>query len=68
MLSLMRFLLSHESKFSTSIFPLCFRIIIVINLFLTFGDTFLPSGEAYDLLYYELVNTYSKKSFLWIWS
>ncbi|GMT36182.1 hypothetical protein PFISCL1PPCAC_27479 [Pristionchus fissidentatus] len=55
MLSLMRFLLSHEAKFSTSIYPLCFRIIIVINLFLTFGDTFLPSGEAYDLLYYELV-------------
>ncbi|GMT07428.1 hypothetical protein PENTCL1PPCAC_29602, partial [Pristionchus entomophagus] len=55
MLSLMRFLLSHESKITTSIFPLCFRIIIVVNLFLTFGDTFLPSGEAYDLLYYELV-------------
>ncbi|GMR60792.1 hypothetical protein PMAYCL1PPCAC_30987 [Pristionchus mayeri] len=55
MLSLMRFLLSHETKFSISIFPLCFRIIIVVNLFLTFGDTFLPSGEAYDLLYYELV-------------
>lgn len=27
----------------------------VLNLFITFGDTFLPSPSCYDELYYEIV-------------
>jgi len=29
----------------------------VFNMFITFGDQFLPSLEAYDELYYELIRS-----------
>jgi hypothetical protein len=28
---------------------------VIFNLFITYGDTFLPSPSSYDELYYELV-------------
>ena len=31
------------------------QIIVIFNLFITYGDTFLPSPSSYDELYYELV-------------
>jgi len=34
---------------------LCSQIIIVFNVFITYGDTFLPSPNDYDDLYYELM-------------
>lgn len=33
---------------------LCFQVLVVLNLFITFGDTFLPSPLVYDHLYYEI--------------
>ncbi len=30
-------------------------MVVIFNLFITYGDTFLPSPNSYDELYYELV-------------
>jgi hypothetical protein len=32
---------------------------VIFNLFITYGDTFLPSPSSYDELYYELVRCHS---------
>ena len=32
-----------------------FQVVVIFNLFVTYGDTFLPSPSSYDELYYELV-------------
>ena len=32
---------------------------IIFNLFITYGDTFLPSPSSYDELYYELVRCHT---------
>ena len=37
------------------IFFLISQVIRLFNLFITYGDTFLPSPTAYDELYYELI-------------
>ena len=34
---------------------LAMSITTILNLFITYGDTFLPSGNDYDYLYYELI-------------
>ena len=34
---------------------LSLQVIKVFNLFITYGDTFLPSPTAYDELYYEII-------------
>ena len=34
---------------------LCERITSIFNLFITYGDIFLPDGSDYDFLYYELI-------------
>lgn len=40
---------SHEVQL------LSVQIVTVFNLFITYGDTFLPSPSDYDDLYYELM-------------
>ncbi|XP_076345414.1 armadillo-like helical domain-containing protein 3 isoform X2 [Tachypleus tridentatus] len=68
LINLLKFMLSHESdlvkKYNT--FQLAHQVINIFNLFITFGDTFLPSPTSYDELYYEIIrmhqvfdNTYS---------
>lgn len=32
-----------------------FQIVNVFNLFITYGDTFLPNPNSYDELYYEII-------------
>ena len=32
-----------------------FQVVNIFNLFITYGDTFLPSPSSYDELYYEIV-------------
>ena len=32
-----------------------FQVMKIFNLFITYGDTFLPSPTTYDELYYELI-------------
>lgn len=33
-------------------------MIKILNLFITYGDTFLPNPATYDELYYELIRVY----------
>lgn len=37
---------------------LSFQVVNIFNLFITFGDTFLPTPASYDQLYYELIRMY----------
>ena len=32
-----------------------FQIVNIFNLFVTYGDTFLPNPNSYDELYYEVI-------------
>lgn len=45
---------NHCSFYSISPF-FDLQVVNIFNLFITFGDTFLPSPSAYDELYYEVV-------------
>lgn len=57
LINLIKFVLNNESDLikKWNIFFLCHNIINLFNLFITFGDTFLPSPQAYDDLYYEII-------------
>ena len=37
---------------------LCSQIVNIFNLFITYGDTFLPSPGSYDELYYEIIRVH----------
>ena len=37
------------------VFALAAQAVNLLNLFVTFGDTFLPSPQSYDDLYYEII-------------
>lgn len=54
---LLKFLQNHESELikKCDIFVLAFSVVNIFNLFITFGDTFLPSPQKYDELYYEII-------------
>ena len=34
------------------------KVINIFNLFITYGDTFLPTPTAYDDLYYEIIRVH----------
>ncbi|KAH8019579.1 hypothetical protein HPB51_020278 [Rhipicephalus microplus] len=57
LISLLKFLLSRESDFvkKHDIFQLASQVVNIFNLFITYGDTFLPSPGSYDELYYEVI-------------
>lgn len=57
LISLLKFLLGHESELvkKYNIFHLAIQVVNIFNLFITYGDTFLPSAASYDELYYELI-------------
>lgn len=58
LINLLKFIINHESdllKSKHDIFSLALTCINILNLFITFGDTFLPSAEVYDQLYYEII-------------
>lgn len=54
---LLRFLIQNESNLSKrmNIFDLFLQVINIFNLFITYGDTFLPTPGSYDELYYEII-------------
>lgn len=56
-INLVKFLLSNESYLlkKHDIFQLSTRVVNIFNLFITFGDTFLPTPNSYDELYYEII-------------
>ncbi|GFS10796.1 UPF0668 protein C10orf76 homolog [Elysia marginata] len=57
LINLLKFLLSHEAQLvkKHNIFHLASKVVNVFNLFVTYGDTFLPNPTSYDELYYEII-------------
>lgn len=60
LISLLKFLQNCESQLTKhrDLFQLASKIINIFNLFITFGDTFLRTPEAYDEVFYETVRCY----------
>ncbi|CAG2166751.1 unnamed protein product [Oppiella nova] len=58
---LMKFILTNETELlkRCNIFTLALNVVNIFNLFITFGDTFLPSPQSYDELYYEIIRMHS---------
>ncbi|XP_046386239.1 armadillo-like helical domain-containing protein 3 [Ischnura elegans] len=56
-IALLQFLNANESHLARkmNIFQLALQVVNIFNLFITYGDTFLPSPASYDDLYYELI-------------
>uniref|UniRef100_A0A3P8WKY5 Armadillo like helical domain containing 3 n=1 Tax=Cynoglossus semilaevis TaxID=244447 RepID=A0A3P8WKY5_CYNSE len=57
LINLVKFLLSNETTLLVkhNIFHLALLVVNLFNMFITYGDTFLPSSNSYDELYYEIV-------------
>ncbi|GBN78380.1 UPF0668 protein C10orf76, partial [Araneus ventricosus] len=57
LITLIKFLMTQEALLTKNcnIFNLSIQVMNTLNLFITFGDTFLPSPSCYDELYYEIV-------------
>ncbi len=60
MISLLKFIQNCESQLTKhrDLFQLASKIINIFNLFITFGDTFLRTPEAYDEVFYETVRCF----------
>ncbi|XP_043078367.1 LOW QUALITY PROTEIN: armadillo-like helical domain-containing protein 3 [Puntigrus tetrazona] len=52
-----KFLLSNETGLLAkhNIFQLVLQVVNLFNMFITYGDTFLPTPSSYDELYYEII-------------
>lgn len=57
LMNLLKFLTSNEAYLipKYNIFDLAVQTVNIFNLFITYGDTFLPSPASYDALYYEII-------------
>ncbi|XP_015239794.1 PREDICTED: UPF0668 protein C10orf76 homolog [Cyprinodon variegatus] len=57
LINLLKFLLSNETALLAkhNIFYLALLVVNLFNMFITYGDTFLPTSNSYDELYYEIV-------------
>lgn len=57
LITLLRFLVQNETNLTKkmNIFDLSIQVVNILNLFITYGDTFLPTPGSYDELYYELI-------------
>uniref|UniRef100_A0A6I8R8T8 Armadillo like helical domain containing 3 n=1 Tax=Xenopus tropicalis TaxID=8364 RepID=A0A6I8R8T8_XENTR len=51
------FLMSYETALLSkyNIFTLALMVVNLFNMFITYGDTFLPTPSSYDELYYEII-------------
>lgn len=61
LISLIKFVATNESNLvkKMNIFAVALQVTVLFNLFITYGDTFLPSPSSYDELYYELVRCHA---------
>uniref|UniRef100_A0A9R1SPQ6 Armadillo like helical domain containing 3 n=2 Tax=Cyprinus carpio TaxID=7962 RepID=A0A9R1SPQ6_CYPCA len=57
LINLLKFLLSNETSLLSkhNIFQLALQVVNLFNMFITYGDTFLPTPSSYDELYYEII-------------
>ncbi|XP_063100471.1 armadillo-like helical domain-containing protein 3 isoform X3 [Cavia porcellus] len=57
LINLLKFLMSNETILLAkhNIFTLTLMIVNLFNMFITYGDTFLPTPSSYDELYYEII-------------
>ncbi|XP_047531242.1 armadillo-like helical domain-containing protein 3 isoform X2 [Vanessa atalanta] len=57
LIALLKFLVAHEAALLRrhNVFVMAQQVVNIFNLFITFGDTFLPTPSSYDQLYYELI-------------
>ncbi|KAB1271570.1 Armadillo-like helical domain-containing protein 3, partial [Camelus dromedarius] len=57
LINLLKFLMSNETVLLAkhNIFSLALMIVNLFNMFITYGDTFLPTPSSYDELYYEII-------------
>ncbi|XP_063291186.1 armadillo-like helical domain-containing protein 3 isoform X2 [Pelobates fuscus] len=57
LINLLKFLLSNETVLLAkyNIFTLILMVVNLFNMFITYGDTFLPTPSSYDELYYEII-------------
>lgn len=55
--NLLKFLTTHEAHLmkKINIFPLAIQVVNILNLFITYGDTFLSQPTSYDELFYEII-------------
>lgn len=60
LISVLKFIVSNESQLiaKCNVFVLAMHVINLFNLFITYGDTFLPSPTSYDELYYEIIRVH----------
>ncbi|EDO48716.1 predicted protein [Nematostella vectensis] len=60
LMNFLKFLLSNESHLikMCNIFGLASQVANIFNLFITYGDTFLPCPTSYDELYYEIIRVH----------
>jgi len=58
LLNVLKYLTASDSYVSTEnnkLFQLYSKIIIIFNILITYGDTFLPNPDCYDYLYYDIM-------------
>lgn len=55
--TVLKFVISNEASLlkKFDIFQLSLQIVNMVNLFITYGDTFLLTATSYDELYYEII-------------
>ncbi|KAG7298693.1 hypothetical protein JYU34_017100 [Plutella xylostella] len=61
LIALLKFLVANESTLLRrhDIFVMAQQVVNIFNLFITFGDSFLPEPASYDQLYYELIRVHA---------
>ncbi|KAG8435394.1 hypothetical protein GDO86_013373 [Hymenochirus boettgeri] len=57
LINLLKFLMSNETVLLAkhNVFSLALMVVNLFNMFITYGDTFLPTPSSYDELYYEII-------------
>lgn len=60
LMNFLKFILANETTLVSkdNIFNLACKVVSIFNLFITYGDTFLPSPTCYDELYYEIIRVH----------